>query len=169
MEISTKNQEEISVCYFNAIAAKANTIVNRRNRDEDGIDVNVSKTIIIEDDIPFVAEVNFQIKSVYSKNFYGDVGGNKIYYDLKSKNYNDLVRESAIDRYLVLLILPEDNTQWVTENSDSLMIKKCMYYLSLRGNKPTNNKETVRVFFPTENVFDSSHLQALLEKSANGE
>lgn len=121
MEISSKNQEEISICYFNAVAAKANVISTIRRRDEDGVDAHISADIDI-DGMPFVAEANFQLKTVYSTTSYGyDKNGN-IYYDLKVKNYNDLVKKAAINRYLALLILPTDNEDWVVQDVTQIIV-----------------------------------------------
>ena len=70
--ISSKNQEEISKCYFCAIASMIDAVINPHNRDEDGVDFCVSKEMTLsENGKPFVADVNFQLKSVYSRTHYG--------------------------------------------------------------------------------------------------
>lgn len=169
MEISSKNQEEISVSYFKAVVARANAVPNIHGRDEDGVDASVSKVMPVEDGKEFDSKIEFQLKSVYSKAGYGINDDGNIYYDLKVKNYNDLVRDSAIDKYLVLLILPENKEEWVTQTKDFLTIKQGMYYLSLKGKNVSTNRETVRVYIPTDNLFDSDHLIELLKKAANGD
>ena len=161
MTISFKNQESVSLSYFSAVAAKANALMNLRNRDEDGIDAIISKDIEINGQ-EINSSLAFQVKSVYSKSNYSINGNGDIVYSLKVKNYNDLVKKANLERYLVVLILPEDSEEWVNQNSEELTIKKCMYYISLSGKPKSTNTSTVAVTIPKENVFDDANLLKLL-------
>lgn len=169
IEISTKNQEKISVCYFSAIAAKANTIFNINSSDEDGIDATIRKELTTKDGEEYESELNFQLKSVYSRASFGYYDNGDIYYDLKVKNYNNLVTAAAVARYLVLLILPREMKDWVIESPDKITIRESIYYLSLKGNAPSSNEGTVRVRIPKENVFNHANLIKMLQKEADGD
>lgn len=162
MPISTKSQEEISISYFSAVAAKANAAPEIKRRDEDGIDAFVTKNIALADGVSLDSTISFQIKTVYSSSNYHFDSNADIIYKLKVKNYNDLVRGSNLEKYLALLIMPSDPETWVEQTSDQLTIKKCMYYVSLKGLLPSANEETVSITIPKENVFDVSHLNSLL-------
>lgn len=165
LEISTKNQEEISICYFSAIAAKSNTTFNINRRDEDSSDATVTKTILLSDGTKVFASLFFQIKSVYSKrNYFWNRDGNLVY-KLNVKNYRDLITPSATPRFLVVMILPENNEDWVNVTIDQMILKKCMYYVSLSGLSPTESQSTVDVVLPKENIFNCNSLENLLLKS----
>ena len=106
--ISTKNQEEISKSYFCAIASMIDAITNPRNRDEDGVDLCVSKEMAPSDSQSLLnVDVGFQLKSAYSTNHYKINKNKDIIYALKVKNYNDLVKPTMTPRLLALLLLPE--------------------------------------------------------------
>ena len=169
IEISSKNQEKISICYFSAIAAKANTIFNIDSSDEDGIDATIRKELTTKDGEGYVSQLNFQLKSVYSRTSFGYYENGDIFYDLKVKNYNNLVTAAAVGRYLILLILPCEKENWVIESHDKITIRESIYYLSLKGNSPSSNEGTVRVRIPKENVFNHISLMNMLQKEADGE
>ena len=166
MGISSKSQEEISRSYFCAVAANADAIVDKNDRDENGIDMHLSKTISFPNGDEYDSQLDFQLKSVYSNQQYHFDKDDNIVYCLKVKNYRDLIRQSSNKRFLALLVLPSDEDEWVVQNQESLLIKKCMYYISLKGMPNTNNSETINIKIPKDNIFDKEHLLELFRSDA---
>ena len=77
-----------------------------------------------------------------------------IIYDLEVKNYDDLGESGDnCPRYLVVLVLPEDETQWLSQSIEELVLRHCAYGLSLEGYPATRSKTTVRITIPRANVF----------------
>lgn len=89
----------------------------------------------------------------------------EVVYDLDVKNYEDL-RDPNVGcpRILVLLVLPEDETQWTDQTEDHLLLRHAAYWLSLRGLAPTTNQKTVRVLLPRANLFTVPALETLMAK-----
>jgi hypothetical protein len=93
-----------------------------------------------------------------------------VLYDLDVKNYDDL-RDPSVGcpRILVLLVLPEEETQWTEQTEDHLLLRHAAYWLSLKGQGPTTNQKTVRVLLPRSSLFSVQALESLMSKVRRGE
>lgn len=158
-------KEDLSISYLRAVAAKAEIDFNLNRRDSESRDVNLSKVITF-DNGEFNAELNVQLKATSSISQYKDTGDN-IVYKLKAKNYNDLCRITTTPIIICLLILPENKEEWITQTTEDLTLKRCMYWCSLRGMPPTNNLNTCDITIPKANVINAETLDWLLNKIAN--
>jgi hypothetical protein len=89
----------------------------------------------------------------------------QVLYDMEVKTYDDL-RDSGVGcpRILVLLVMPEDETAWAEQSEDHLLIRKCAYWLSLKGMPATTNTATIRVTIPRANLFSVDALNRLMGK-----
>jgi Domain of unknown function (DUF4365) len=86
--------------------------------------------------------------------------------DLEVDAYN-LLRLETVYRpcFLVLLVLPEDDSLWLTQSVDHLIVRRCAYGMSLRGAAATTNQDSIRVRFPRINVFSSELVQRWLAEA----
>ncbi|MCM3175926.1 DUF4365 domain-containing protein [Paenibacillus sp. MER 99-2] len=94
---------------------------------------------------------------------------NYIKYDLEAKNYNDLVSESGSPRMLVLFVLPKDQNEWLRISEKGTILKNCAWWCSLKGMKPTDNSNTVRVSIHKDQVLTEVSLRQLMNKVKMGE
>jgi hypothetical protein len=89
----------------------------------------------------------------------------------KMKNYDDL-RDPAVDvkRILVVVLVPEDLADYLEENEAQLSMRRCGYWLSLRGMPMSNNKpesgHTVRI--PRSQRFTVESLQSIMYRLGQG-
>jgi hypothetical protein len=86
-------------------------------------------------------------------------------YDLSVPAYDDL-RDPYLGcpRILVVLVLPEQEQDWTTQTEEHLLLRRCAYWMSLKGYPPTENERTVRLPIPRTNVFSIASLQLLMAK-----
>ncbi|MDR2170551.1 MAG: DUF4365 domain-containing protein [Planctomycetaceae bacterium] len=140
-------EELIHRSYMSALAAKAsvNITINESEFDygTDGRFFSVSKDNdtgkLYDDGI----EIPFQLKA--SKNAKECEGGASCTID--ADVYNKLcMRYKPI--MLILLVLPRNESEWVTISTGSLILRKCCYwkYFSYKTPK-TSNKSNVTVYF----------------------
>lgn len=111
-------------------------------------------------------KLDIQAKSTTTRN----LTPTDVVYDLEVKNYDDL-RDPQVGcpRMLVLLVLPEDETQWTEQTQEHLLLRHAAYWLSLKGRSPTRNRKTVRVLLPRVNLFSVQALETLMGKVRRGE
>ena len=87
---------------------------------------------------------------------------------LKLRNYDLLREETQSPRLLVVLDLPRDEEQWLTITADQLILRRSAYWPNLKGAKETDNRVSVTVAIPRNNVFDVDSLRSLMDQSRRG-
>jgi hypothetical protein len=152
-------QESLSRAYVRTIAAMAGVICTVPEQDY-GIDKSfraVRSRGQRHEDVS--GHLDVQIKSTTR----ADVSETEVAYDLDVRNYEDLrVEGENCPRILVILVLPKDETDWLSQSVDELILRHCAYWMRLEGLPPSKATSTVRVRIPRKNVFSVEALKALL-------
>ena len=159
-----KIKEEMSICYLQAIAAVNGISLERYHHDEDSTDVTLNK-IIFPAGMEYNSQIRVQLKATSSQSQY-TIRKNEIVYKLKVKNYNDLCMSSVTPSMLALLILPENQSEWITWDINELVLKGQMYWLSLQNNEKSSNESTVSVKIPKNNILNNITINDLIKKAA---
>lgn len=135
-------KEGFSLAYVRAVAHAAGYFTQDASRafDSDGIDVTLLSRA------PGGAvrspRLDLQVKATARLLDEGSFP-----FDLDVKNYNELRSEELqVPRILVVVVLPEDASNWVSANEECLCMRHCGYWKSLRGYPPTENTSAVRVW-----------------------
>ena len=158
-------EEDLSISYLRAVAATGEIVFELRRSDVNSKDVNLSKLIFLNG-VRFESELNVQLKATYSKSQYFE-NDTEITYYLKIKNYNDLRGDTTTPIILCLLVLPENKEDWVTQTTDDLVMKRCMYWVSLKGMPECENKTKCAIKIPKTNLVTSDSLNDLLIQIAS--
>ncbi len=159
-------QEALSKAYVRAVAAHAGLTVSEPENDY-GIDMSL-RAITLRGNRrrDLGPQLDLQLKSTTR----AGVGDTHLSYDLKVANYDDL-REPEVQaaRTLVVLVMPNDEAQWLSQSHDELALRHCAYWLSLKGHPTTTSTTTVRVSIPLANVFSVAAVQSIMERLRKGE
>jgi Domain of unknown function (DUF4365) len=84
--------------------------------------------------------------------------------DLDVPTYHDLrASVTYCPRILVVLIMPEDEDEWVVQSPDELAIRHCAYWLSLQGYPETSSRSTIRMGIPLTNVFSVESVRTIMQ------
>lgn len=159
--------EDMSEAYVRALCAADGYSVEKGNHDNDGVDITVScKGKPLDSCKRKSPKLDIQLKSSYSKITVNSDGS--ISYPLEVKNYNWLIDTERITPFiLVVFLMPDDETQWLEHTIDWLKIKKCAYWISLRGKSATTNTSSVTIKIPPTNILTKDTLRDLMVKIAN--
>lgn len=159
--------EGLSRAYVQAVAARAGCNCSVRAHDY-GIDGTfLQVTSIGEELVEEGATINFQLKSSSSANLV-KVRDEVVTYKLEARAHRVLAGPHPIPRILILLVLPEDPTEWLSADESALQLRRCAYWLSLRAQTPTANAETITVPIPRVQRFDVEALTAMLDRVKSG-
>ena len=91
-----------------------------------------------------------------------------IVYNLKVKNYNDLVEvyndpSSSSPLILILLCLPQGRDSWLSVNNEKFILRNCCYWYNVDETHSTSqNSSTVTIKIPVENVLTPEALIDLM-------
>ena len=158
MDLNTQ-KERFSLSYIEAIASQAGYQVVEPKVDHDSIDGAIMA------DFGQRPLIHFQAKST-SQNL---VRNDAIHFPLSRKNYDDLRIEARNPRILVVLLMPEETSEWVRQDDNELCLRHCAYWRCLEGQPDRSNTTSITVEVPLANAFSSEQLTALMEKAERGD
>jgi hypothetical protein len=166
MITTAHRMESLSRAYLQAVAAQAGLTFSTRVYDY-GTDVTLSEVREING---IYAETGFLIDVQLRSSTLAGVREEAVVYDLDVRTYDYLRRPDAMTpRILVLLVLPADEADWVHQSEASLELRRCAYWVSLRGDPETANTSSVRVAIPRANVFGVRTGGAMFARLHRGE
>ena len=86
----------------------------------------------------------------------------EVRYDLDIRTYDDLrVPGTLCPRLLLVLVLPENEAEWVSQTPEELTVRRCAYWLSLEGFPEVAVARSIRVPIPRANVFSAEAVRNL--------
>lgn len=158
---------EFSLAYVRAVAHAAGYFIQESNRtfDSDGIDL----TLLCRSAHGIVRSprLDIQVKATSD-----DLMKRKFFpYDLDIKNYNEL-RDThlQVPRILVVVLVPKDIKLWVHTSDKGLLLRKCGYWKSLRGESQTDNKTSIRINMDCSACFHVKQVASIMDRiQAGGE
>jgi hypothetical protein len=156
--------EQLSRAYVRAVAAAAGVAVYEPEVDHDSIDLGLAARG--GPGLLRSPRLELQIKAT-RRDLLREDG---IHYPLKLKNFEDLRgSDFLVPRILVVVLIPSDPTDWLTQTEEELVLRRCGYWLSLREHPSTTGKTSITTILPTENLFSAQAIHALMERIARQE
>jgi hypothetical protein len=158
-------QEALSRAYVRAVAGQAGLLFVEVEADY-GVDVCLRQVTPRGGRVRDVGpQIDLQLKSTTR----ADVGLTHLTYDLAAVNYEDLRTPGLqVPRFLVVLVLPEDEADWVSQSPDALILRHCAYWWSLRGQPTTTASRSVRLSIPLTNIFSAAAVRGLFAEMTGG-
>ena len=157
MDLNTK-KERFSLAYIHAVATYANCEVLELKVDRGSVDGFLVGPSRRRDLIRFQAKATDR----------DVIRGGRLHFPLPIRDYNHILNADA-PFVLIVVRLPDDESQWLTQTDDELCLRYCGYWLSLANYPSTDNTATVTVHIPLANIFNSSRLTELMVRAARGE
>ncbi len=148
-----------SLAYIGAVAARAGYQVCEPVVDDDSVDG------ILIGQAGRRPRIEFQAKAS-SRQLLQE---QHLAFPLSIKNYNDLRAEVIVPRLLIVVLVPEQQDDWLHHSEEQLCLRHCGYWLSLAGQPDTENGTTVTVYLPRHQRFDSEALHAQMTRAERGE
>jgi Domain of unknown function (DUF4365) len=158
-------QEGLSRAYVQAVAARCGMSYSCPTPDY-GIDLSLHE-IVVEGARRFESgyRLDIQAKSTTQSR----VEPAAVRYDLEVAAYDTLRSARVVcPRILVVLVLPADESQWLSLSEDEMILRRCAYWLSLTGSRPTTNRRSIRLRIPRTNTFTVESLQGILARIKAG-
>jgi hypothetical protein len=154
-------ESEISYAYLHAVAshAAAGCQVATRAFDGNGIDAHITAWGPFPDG-GYIEEVDLHIQ-LKATTIEPVIKNGQITYFIKGiDRYNDLRKETvSIHSILIVMFLPELLNDWLAIDPNNLLMRKCAYWVSLRGAPESNNETGQTISIPQNQIFDTNNLQ----------
>lgn len=159
-------KEEFSYSYIQAIASATGYAFQRTTTPLDRVGIDATITGLGVQGLMGFPQLYVQVKCT-SRNVLEE---NHIRYPLKIKNYEELRNNYQYPPLILVVVLVSDNVdEWLHQSEEELCLRRCGYWVSLRGEPATQNKENVTVYLPRQNLFTANALKSLMQRIGNGE
>jgi hypothetical protein len=154
-------QEALCRAYVLAVAAQAGVTWSRPQEDY-GIDLSLRSIGVLDNRR---RDEGVQLDLQFKSTTRAAVTEKAVVYDLERGAYDDL-RNAAwpCPRVLVVLVMPADEAQWLSQTTDELTLRHCAYWISLKGYPARKAKRSIRIAIPPANVFSVAGLKALMQR-----
>ncbi|MDW9508799.1 DUF4365 domain-containing protein [Sinorhizobium meliloti] len=167
----TKNhaQEGLSRAYVQALSSAARVWLSMKDEFDYGFDGQLDLIARVETD-PATGKQNL-VKAGYTIDFQlkcskdWKLAGDDVQWSMKSKAYNKLAGRGpgAVPAILILMCLPENEEEWMDISEDSLLLRKCCYFTTVKGPLIENENTTRQISFPRRNLLNVSTLTTILD------
>ncbi|GBF80190.1 DUF4365 domain-containing protein [Aphanothece sacrum] len=166
MDLNTR-KEMFSYAYIEAVSSVAGYSVELKPRAMDNAGIDVTIEVPGEAGGVLFPRIDAQVKCTAAENIRKE---NCIKFPLPVKNYKTLIYPNPyVPLILVVVLVPSDINDWLKITEEDILMKKCGYWLSLRGQSPTNNTENITVELPRQNLFTPVSLRNIMEKAGRRE
>jgi hypothetical protein len=157
-------KEQVSFAYIRAVAAVAQIAVSEPAVDDDSIDLIFHRKG--GGGVVRSPRLEAQVKCTDS----ATSTATDVAYPLKLKNYDELRPTNVlVPRILIVVTVPEDLNDWLNHSEQELAIRKCGYWLSLRGEPATTNTTSVTVRMLRSNQFTVAELKGIMQRIGIGQ
>ena len=152
-------KESLSRVYARAVAARTGYVTADYDMDRDGVDFRIQAGGGMR------PALDLQLKATVNL---GQPHDGHFRFPLNRRNYDLLRIDTQTPRLLMVLDLPSDKREWMTMTENELVLRRCAYWLNLKGYDETENRRSVTVRIPSDNLFNVNGLRALMEQSREG-
>lgn len=114
---------------------------------------------------PSNREIKVQLKATTENSIKRKNG--LIKYQLRAKNYNDIVQHQEWQRptYLFLVVLPNDKNTWFDYTDDELILRnQCYWYIHPKGTDITTNSSSSVIEIPLDQMLKKETIPNLLDE-----
>jgi hypothetical protein len=161
---STDIESELSYAYLHAVASHAAMSCRLSNRLEDnnGIDAQVTAWGPFTPS-GYLQEVDVKIQLKATIQSPADSGTHYSYFFKGIPQYEDLRKVTvATHRILVVLFLPRESRKWLAHDVEALTIRKCAFWVSLRGAPDPSHTTGETIKIPKVQSFSPDNLKQLM-------
>lgn len=164
-------ESELSYAYLHAVvsSAGASCQIGTRHDDNTGVDAKITGWgpfpyggYLTEIDLKIQLKATIKTPTVHNGYFSFYLNGKARYDDLRQKTL-------ATHRLLVVMFLPDDTNDWLTISQDELILRKCAYWVSLKGAPDTTNTSGQTVYIPIYQTFTPTSLLDIFARLSRGE
>lgn len=155
----TDVEDALSEAYVWAVATHAKYVLAKKNFDRDGVDLT------IEGGAELRPKLDCQLKATVNLEQYDDENWKFV---CPVKNYNKLIISTQTPRILIVMKLPKEKDDWLRLSDTELIIKNAAYWVSLKGQAETENKNAITISIPKSQRLSVESLRDLMEKSRTG-
>lgn len=159
-------EAQLSYAYLHAVAARAGVACQEASRARDNLGIDACLTIskTFEGTRLTDVSINMQLKATIKPPSARKRQEGRLSYFLDGIDEYDRLRADTSTplRFLAVLFLPKDASQWLTHSAEQLAMCGCAYWVNLVGAPPSTNGTGQTIYIPESQPLSPSGLLELL-------
>lgn len=161
----TEMKQQFSLAFLQMITSAAGCWIKDHKTDYDGVDVAIASSTQYE--VSFGPQIEIQVKCTSQKHL---LTADAMKWSLHAKPFRKLTNPKVfLPRFLCVLLVPEEPSQWLDQDEGQLLTKSCMYWdraseLGAIG----DNQEYKTVYLPRSNTLNVAQLQDIMKTIGDG-
>lgn len=157
-------KEQFSKAYVRALASVVGLSMNDHTVDDDSVDC----TFCLKGGGEKVRSPKLDVQLKCTERHV--IGEKSISYQLSRKNYDDLRdKDVMVPRILVVMVVPNDLNDWLVAGKEETLIRKCAWWISLRGYADRADVKQPTIQIPIDQFFNPEQLRIIMERIGRGE
>ena len=157
-------KEQFSRAYVLAVAAVAGYATYTPSVDDDSIDLGIAR----RGGGGTVRSPRLEMQLKCTAAFTGP--SPILRFPLSRKNHDDLRDiQLLVPRILTVVLVPDDPGDWLAQSDQEMAMRRCGYWLSVRGMPDTDNAISVTVEIPRAQRFSVDSLRRMMDRISQGE
>ncbi|MGL5943325.1 MAG: DUF4365 domain-containing protein [Waterburya sp.] len=162
MDTNTR-KEEFSYGYLKTIGAKSGIAIENHGRSIDNQGIDIQAVYAGKLDNIHTPRIDAQVKCTSQDIEKEDY----IHFPLETKAYELLINPFVYNPIILIVVLvPKNLNEWVNINNEQTVIKKCAYWISLKGKKPSTNKNIITVKISKNNIITPESFSNIIKQEA---
>jgi Domain of unknown function (DUF4365) len=165
-------ESELSYAYLHAISARCGFECQSAGRPSDnaGIDARVISEGVKLDESSNITSINLhvQLKATFQEPI--EIDG-KYSYSLTVPRYDKLrvTNIGTTRKIMAILYLPKNHEDWLSHTEESLVSKRCAYWVSLYGAPEVVGQKTTTIYIPRTQILSPVSLRDLMVRMSKYE
>jgi hypothetical protein len=162
--LELNDQKELfSDAFIHAVSARAGCALSKPSIDRTSVDWMVHA---VTGRYP---QLNIQLKCTSKIEPWDDEAESFSFFLDNLKNYEDLIaRDVLVPMILVVVLVPDKIADWLEVTDEHFLLRRCAYWVSLRGESPTTNTSGITIKVPVTQVFDHEALEDIMTRLEQG-
>ncbi len=87
-----------------------------------------------------------------------------MHFPLKRKNYDDLRKDRLTVQILLVVVVPNETSDWLKQSEQEMILRRCGYWYSLIGEPATTNEYSITVTLPRQQQFTPEALRQIMQR-----
>lgn len=161
---SNEIESELSYAYLHAVVSKAgmNCKVENRHGDNYGVDAIIDYYDKIPDTYRTDVTLRVQLKATTQKGT--ETENHRSYFFRGIEQYDKLrANRGEPHRILIVLFLPQNDSEWLDCTTDQLILKYSAYWVCLYDAPKSKNETGETIYFPKANLLTPKSLIKLCQ------
>lgn len=166
--LSTNDIEaELSYAYLHAVASRAGIACQSATRGHDLLGIDATLTLVRDfgGSNPLTEiSIHVQLKATTKPAAQTEHGWSYWLDDLREYDRLRAPRASSPPRLLVVLFLPRSHDEWLVHSVESLLLRRCAYWVSLVGAEESRNEHGQTIYLPASQELSPDGLLAIFRR-----